>query len=349
MRVEKGMTKTTITINGRLYDAITGMPAAGPAHLPAKKTTQPTKAASRQFNDIVPNKAAQVNRSEVAPSRAMHQHPQRSQTLNRQAIKKPAQKQHEHQPKHEEPTRSPLISHFAEADAAATTQPNPPQEQQHAPQPDHLIPPHTTPLHPSAIKAMQQSAMQAAPKAALYQSSKQLKEQLIKERLAEVSTEKPPKKSFFARRPRMASVLASTLSLLILGGYFTYINLSNISMRVASTRAGVNAEFPNYQPSGYGISGPITYAPGEVSIHYKSNTNDNGFTLTQKTANWDSQAVLDNYVRKQSNTYLTFQERGITVYTFNNKAAWANGGLFYTVEGDANLSSEQVLRLASSL
>lgn len=345
------MTKTTITINGRLYDAVTGMPVAGPAHTAHAPVKQAAQAAHqvKSFSDIGPSQTNhhKVERTATPASHvAVHQHPQRSQTLNRQAIKKPTPVKH-HPHKQEEPTRSPLITHFSQAQIA-TAQENP-QTPQQTPAPDHLIPPHTTPLHPAVVKAMHQTAASHTTNAVQYQSSKELKEQLIKERLAEVSVEKPKKKSFFARRPRLASVLASTLSLLILGGYFTYINLSNISMRVASTRAGINAQFPNYYPSGFAVSGPITYAPGEVSINYKSNTADNGFTLTQKSANWDSQAVLDNYVRKQSNTYLTFQERGITVYTFNNKAAWANGGLFYTVDGDANLSSEQILRLASSL
>lgn len=336
------MTKTTITINGRLYDAITGMPVAGPTHAPAHK---PTHQAAKTFSDIAPSAPRpDVQRTPTAPSHAVHQRTQRSTTLNRQATKKP-------HPTHTAPkdvTRSPQITHFNKTHVAAEVAPQEPTQPPVPTAPDHLIPPHTTPMHPSVIKALHQSAAQtAAPQQ--YQSSKELKERLIKERLAHVSTEKPKKQSLFARRPRMASILASTLSLLILGGYFTYINLSNISMRVASTRAGINAEFPNYNPSGYAISGPITYAPGEVSIKYKSNTNDNSFVLTQKSANWDSQAVLDNYVRKQSNTYLTFQERGITVYTFNNKAAWANGGLFYTVDGDASLSSEQILRLAGSL
>lgn len=120
-------------------------------------------------------------------------------------------------------------------------------------------------------------------------------------------------------------------------------------MRVAASNAGINASFPGYKPDGYSLNGPITYAPGEVDINYRSNTSDGNFTLTQKSSNWDSQGVLDNYVRKQTSTYLTFQQRGVTVYTFANKAAWTNGGLLYTIDGDANLSSDQILRLATSL
>lgn len=352
------MSKTTITINGRLYDAITGMPVADAAphqkaaHHNAPAPVHNTAQQNRAINDFgVKQPAAHphVARANTEkPAASVHQKPLKSQTLNRAAIKKP---EVHHEPHHQTHERSPHISHFSARrvePSQVVEQVTPQQVQQPAPMPapDHLIPPQTTPLHSALVHAAQVSSGTNH-----YQTSKQLKENLIKERLAEVSTHKhrAKKESLFTRKPKLASILASSLSLLILGGYFTYINLSNISMQVASTRAGVSAEFPNYKPSGYDVSGPITYAPGEVSINYKSNVGDAGFVLTQKAANWDSQAVLDNYVRKQSNTYLTFQDHGITVYTFNNKAAWSNGGMLYTLDGDANLSSEQILRLATSI
>ncbi|HSE29793.1 MAG TPA: hypothetical protein VLA77_04385 [Candidatus Saccharimonadales bacterium] len=351
------MSKTTISINGRLYDAVTGMPVADAINQPKPEHRAPTHHQSHQssqthqpksFSDFGVRQAAHTHVARTStekPAASVHQRPLKSQTLHRQAIKKP---EVAHTVEHIAQTthRSPQISKFASPKIEPVQQMHvePPVEPPKMPAPDHLIPPQTTPFHPAL-------ARQAASTASSYRSSKELKEHLIRERLAEVSTHKTKakKQSLFARKPKLASILASTLSLLILGGYFTYINLSNISMQVASTRAGVSAEFPNYKPSGYDISGPITYAPGEVSINYKSNVGDAGFTLTQKAANWDSQAVLDNYVRKQSNTYLTFQDHGITVYTFNNKAAWSNGGMLYTIDGNANLSSEQVLRLATSI
>jgi hypothetical protein len=201
-------------------------------------------------------------------------------------------------------------------------------------------------VHPSVAKALDQRTEKAKPQL----SSQQLKEQLIKDRLAEVNeTAKAPKAKWFTRKPRLATILTTSLALLVLGGYITYMNLPMISMKVAASRAGVNATMPSYRPDGYGLDGPITYSPGQVNINYRSTTNESGFRLTQTPSNWDSQAVLDNYVTKQTETYLTFQERGIKVYTFNNKAAWVNGGLFYTVDGTANLSSDQVLRLATSM
>lgn len=327
---------TTITINGRLYDAISGK-----AIKTAVATTPIVPVAPRSL-DISPA-ASTVKPSHQLhdPAHAVHTRTQRSQTLNRQAITRPQAASHKQA---NTDSQRRLITRFAPQriePIAATSEPKPTLLTQ-----EHTS--NSTPIHPSVIKAMQARAAQH-PTTPHY-SSKELKEKLIKEQLAAVSGKpKGNRKNIFSRKPRVASILVSSLSLLLLAGYFSYINLTSISMQVAANRAGIQASFPNYKPDGYSISGPITYSPGEVNINYRSNASNSGFTLTQKATNWDSQGVLDNYVRKQTSTYLTFQDRGITVYTFSNKAAWTNGGLLYTVDGDAPLSSQQILRLATSL
>lgn len=260
----------------------------------------------------------------------------------------PGHAHHPKKPAHTAPHRSPVISHFGpgfDASGVADLQPQtvPVEAEQPATPPT---------VHPTVAKALDHMQAQAPSKPAEVHSTKELKEMLIKERLAEVeNTDKkaPARRGLFKRQPRLTTVLSATLAVLLLGGYLTYINLPNISMRVAATRAGIAANFPTYRPDGYSFQGPISYSPGEVAINYRSNTNSNSFTVKQKTSAWDSQAVLDNYVMKDTENYLTYQEQGLTIYSFNNKAAWVNGGLLYTVEGNAQLSSEQLLRLATSL
>ncbi len=328
------MTKTTITINGRTYDAISGMPIG---KTPAEAHDQPAQSApqNRAFTDIAPQHAAKASirpTHEVhAAAQAVHQVTQKSHTLYRQALKKP------------EVTKAPVersehITKFHNA----TVHPN--LAMQPKPAEDPIAP---AAMHPTVAKAFHHDT--AAPAAQL--SGTDLKEQLIKERLAEVGNApaKKEKSSWLSRQPRLVTILSSTLSLLILGGYLTYITLPSISLKVAASRAGVNAGMPEYKPDGYSLDGPITYSPGEVVISYKSNTNESGYKITQKATNWDSQAVLDNYVGKMADNYLTFQEKGITVYTFGNKAAWVNGGLLYVIDGDAALSSDQILKVATSI
>jgi len=282
-------------------------------------------------------------------SRTVHQKPQKSQTLYRAALKKPAPiKQLTPAPVRVEADsakqihhRSPAISKFA----PTATHPKAPDVAPALAQSSEA--PRQPRVHPVVTKAL---ANRPAPIASSPQSPKELKEALIRERLAEAqpNTEEV-KHRRFSGQPRLATILTSSLALVLLAGYLTYINLPNISMRVAATRAGISANYPNYQPDGYHFAGPITYQPGEVTIGFKSNTNEQAFSIKQKASNWDSQAVLDNYVNKQTGTYLTYQERGLTIYSFGNHAAWVNGGLLYTIDGDAPLNSDQLLHIATSM
>lgn len=373
--------KNVITINGRLYDAITGMPVAqasanvtgrpsvqapNPHQAPKPKPLPNTHVhggTHRAFSDIGPApkstpfahviakpQSAQPATPRVAAAHAIHQKPQKSQTLYRAALQKPEAAK-AHKPAKPIHHRSPVISRYGPGfDQSTAPSQAPAQQSTEAPT-----------VHPAVAKALanlnqnrtQAQAQQQPQQALQARSSKELKEALIKERLAEVETveqqQKKDRRSLFKRQPKLTTILSTSLAILLLGGYLTFINLPNISMRVAATRAGIAASFPSYKPDGYSFQGPITYAPGEVSINFKSNTNSSTFTLKQKTSNWDSQAVLDNYVTKQTENYLTYQEQGLTIYSFDNKAAWVNGGLLYSLEGNAQLSSEQVLRLATSL
>lgn len=327
-------TKNTIVINGKVYDAVSGLPAGAPdtiAAAPAAKAPAHAHAASTKSMDVAP--AA----TRGAKAKGVHARPQRSQTLRRDLIKHPVHPQ-KHQV-HAKPApgsiaRSPHISRFA-------------------PHPQPIAKPATPHVAPHPTAHHTPAATHHKAPAAL--SSRELKEKLISERLAAIQDthshkdHKAPKKSIFARAPRVSSVIAGCFAIVLIGGYLTYINMPNLSMRVAAANAGVDASFPDYRPDGYRFDGPIAYNNGEVSLKFASNTNTSGYTINQKNSSWDSQAVLDNYVSKKAKDYLTYSEQGLTIYTFDGEAAWVNGGVFYTIEGDAPLSSDQVLRIAGSM
>jgi hypothetical protein len=358
--------KNTITINGRLYDAVTGFPVGHEAHSvspaphqkPSAKEHKPAAHPKphKAFSDIAvrPVAAQRTVRSTAhtatqTPANTVHQQPQRTHTLYRSALQKPVLKEKVGPTAHHS---HPAISRFGPKHNAFGPQLQPIAEPVEDGQPAPVPPPDAAPtMHPTALKALMRREPQAS--AQLQQSSRQLKEQLIRDRLAEVDTKKDASdeqgKTRLSLQPRLATVITSAFALLLLGGYLTYMNLPNLSMRVAAARAGIAARYPNYHPDGYSFSGPISYQPGEVTINFKSNTNDDRFNIKQKASNWDSRAVLDNYVSKQSSTYLTYVERGLTIYSFNNKAAWVSGGTFYLIDGGAPLSSEQVLRIATSI
>jgi len=339
--------KNTIVINGKVYDAISGLPVGAPEPIarmsPASAVKAPAKTAASKPRPHIATPAKTISdigtHRNLAKAGTVHRKTQRSQTLRRDILKQPQAVHHSNirrKPELGHHTRSELITKFA-------AHPQPIAKPAEA----HVVHTHDTSHAPKPTPAatIKPSAL----------SSRELKEKLIADRLAAVphthplKDHKPPKRNFLSRAPRVSSVLAASLAVVVLGGYLTYINMPNLSMRVAAARAGIDASFPEYHPDGYRFDGPIAYDNGEVSVKFASNTNQSGYTVNQKNSNWDSQAVLDNYVTKKSKNYLTYSEQGLTIYAYDSEAAWVNGGVLYTIEGNAPLSSDQILRIASSM
>lgn len=85
-------------------------------------------------------------------------------------------------------------------------------------------------------------------------------------------------------------------------------------------------------------------------MKFAANGGPQNFTVSQTKSNWDSSTVLDRYIKeKAGDNYITYSERGLTIYTYDGNAAWVNGGIFYTITGDAPLSSDQIRRIATSM
>lgn len=151
-------------------------------------------------------------------------------------------------------------------------------------------------------------------------------------------------------RSRIIGAIFGCFALVLFGGYLTYLNVPNLSVRVAAAQAGIDASYPGYRPDGYRLDGPVAYSDGEVRMQFAANTGDTGFTLNQTKSSWDSSALLENFVRSESDDeYTTSQEKGITIYSYDGNAAWVSGGILYTIDGDAPLSPDQIRRIATSV
>lgn len=151
--------------------------------------------------------------------------------------------------------------------------------------------------------------------------------------------------------PRTLSASSLVLAVLIIGGFFAYQNMSNISMRLASSRAGVKASLPDYQPAGFGLKDGISYSPGQIVLGYNSNSDDRSFKIIQSTSSWNSETLVENYdALKDDASYQTVPVKGKTVYLFDgSNATWVDGGIWYRIEGDSKLNSDQLLNIANSL
>lgn len=324
--------KQTIIINGRHYDALTGMPVDDPKEPAKAKATVPAEQKIEVSTKPAPRK---IERSPAKPARNA---PHNSMTLRRDIVAKPAPKHVASKPQRERVhvTKSPLVNKFAPHPEGAIKNT----------QPTKIA---VSTVSPVVKKAQHQATVHKATHKPA-QSSRDFKDSLIKQKLAEAPTKHAPHKPKKTKAPlRISSVMAACLGIMVLGGYLSYINMPNLSVRVAAAQAGIDANYPSYTPSGYRFDGPVSYSNGQVNLAFRSNGSNAEYQINQQKSNWDSQALLDNYVMAQTDDYSVNDTQGLTVYTYDNNAAWVNRGVLYTITGDAPLRPEQVVHIATSL
>lgn len=149
------------------------------------------------------------------------------------------------------------------------------------------------------------------------------------------------------RARKFVGVFASVLMVAFLGGFIFWQNRADIELQLASARSGVPASLPAYKPAGYAVKG-LTYSPGTVTIGFQGNTGD--FNVVQKSSNWDSETLLQNYVATSGQAYNAYQAAGRTVYVYGNgNATWVNGGIWYQINDNGILSKDQLINLATSM
>ena len=310
--------QTVVSIGGIDYDKHSG--------LPVKK------------QDVAVQK--ELRRVQSVHAKGVHATRQRSTALNRQFVKKVTPQQPAARPSagamdmRRVPKRSPHISKFARDPQALATKRSA-SDIAHVPHP--VVQKAQTRHRKPAAAAAQQTVLPA----------KAIKHAELGKALAlaapQTNTSKQP-------RRKALNVMAASLGILLITGYFTYINMPNLSVRVAATQAGIDASYPEYRPVGYGLNGPVAYQNGQVSMKFASHSSPVAFSLNQSRSNWDSSALLEKYVDPRSEgKYATYSDGGLTIYTYGTDAAWVNGGILYTIEGDANLSNEQIRRIATSM
>ncbi len=351
-----GQTKTTIELNGKLYDATTGKVVSSADARTVKPVAKPQAVDGfiRQTgHHPKPNPTKPTARQPAVrhPNPAQHK-PQRSNTLMRHVVQKPTSSNpvKASSPK---PTPATSVSSPSNRDtrAANVTKSTSISRFGHS-QTTRL----TTKVAPLAVKPHpeQHHSSQAAKPAsaatktfdnALRSASSHTKGKLKKSRVHH----RAAKKLGISSNLVIASTL--TMSFVLLAGFVAYQNVPNLSMRIAANRAGFSASLPQYTPSGFGVAGPIKAAPGAITVSFRSHSDDRSFEVTQKPSNWTSDSLLSSFVATNKQSYQTYQEKGKTIYIYNgSNATWVNGGVWYQVNGsNANLNSEQLVRIADSL
>jgi hypothetical protein len=164
------------------------------------------------------------------------------------------------------------------------------------------------------------------------------------------SHEEPNQKSSgkrAVRHRRLASALAGLGAFLIIGGFIAYVNKPAIELHVASVHAGFKAEMPGYKPTGYALNGGVKAADGKVEMTYRSG--DSSYTVTQVASDWNSATLLDQNTDQRGAPARTVQSEGRTIYIYSNGASWVNSGVKYEINGDAQLDTDELVSLATSM
>jgi hypothetical protein len=229
-------------------------------------------------------------------------------------------------------SRSSAIKHFAPKIITKLSQAS--SDIKHI---SHPLAQRTAQIRQSMVNAVHPKTMQ------------QTKEDAIKDAMSRVKPAQT-KKSFFVfdKKYRTINIICASLLIILITGAIVYFYVPNVSVAIASSQAGIKANFPGYYPDGYSTDGPVAFSNGEVVINFKSNTNGNKFAIKQTKSSWDSSAVRNKVSKDSNGEFITTEEKGLTIFTYKGNAAWVNGGIMYTINGNANLSSDQIRRIANS-
>ncbi len=200
-------------------------------------------------------------------------------------------------------------------------------------------------VKPNQAPAKQHPATLAPKPAAI------LKNEAITEALQRAATpQKAPRRS---KKPkshigRWLQVASVGLAIMLIGGYFTYLGMPNISTRIAAIQSGINAKYPGYRPTGYALSGPITFKSGEVSMKFAYADGGQSYTITQQKSSLSSTALKETLTADGGDVQTTTAD-GLTIYSTDRTASWINGGVLYQISLGGALSNEQVTKIATSL
>ena len=283
-------------------------------------------------------------------STVAHRRVKASTTLNRKYVRRPAKKPDAARGAEVEVAikRSPKIRHF---DITPVETVAPVQEEPIKPAEKHVIQVVTN----NRMKERSGANVPAVRKA----TAKELKDQAIKKALAASSkavekdnakkakAEKKAKLHFGIGRVVLALSCAAAVVFAIV--YFVGTNMPDISMRVAAMQTGINASYPGYVPREFSLS-DIGSEEGKVTLNFRSGDNKT-FSLAEESSSWDSNALLNNYVKPTyGEDYSIVREQGLTIYMNGSNAAWVNGGVVYKLSASPDtLTKKQIRSIAVSL
>jgi len=102
-------------------------------------------------------------------------------------------------------------------------------------------------------------------------------------------------------------MVAAVAVVTVMAGYIWQNNYPKMSIKTASSKAGIEANLPSYVPSNYKSRHISRICPREVTLSFNASNHDPGFQISQRHTDWDSGSLLDNFVAKASSHYQAVQ------------------------------------------
>lgn len=151
-------------------------------------------------------------------------------------------------------------------------------------------------------------------------------------------------------RSVFANAAYFTIALTLIAGFFAYQNIPNISLRIASNNSGLEGKKPSQTPSGFSMNNKIAYSSGQITLFFKSNSDNRTFSLTQTASVWDSESLKQNFLTKNNKEFQAIDSNGKKLYFYDkNNVTWVDEGTWYNLESDTDLSRSQLHSLADSI
>ena len=163
---------------------------------------------------------------------------------------------------------------------------------------------------------------------------------------------KPKSAPIIIKKPKVSKkhlIFAVASSICCMGVLYATLKFSmpDISAKVAAAQNG--ASYPSFVPRDFIASG-ASFQKNTFTLEFVG-PNKTHFTLDQEKLPWDSNALLNNYVKPTwGEQYDTIREQGLTIYMYQSNAAWVNGGTVYKLNTTSgSLSKKQLKNIITSL
>ena len=163
---------------------------------------------------------------------------------------------------------------------------------------------------------------------------------------------KPKSAPIMVKKPKVSKkhlIFAVASSICCMGVLYATLKFSmpDISAKVAAAQNG--ASYPSFVPRDF-TARSASFQKNTFSLEFVG-PDKTRFTLDQEKLPWDSNALLNNYVKPTwGEQYDTVREQGLTIYMYQSNAAWVNGGTVYKLNTTSgSLSKKQLKNIITSL